>query len=55
MPHIPVLHPYAENVAVVSYVEEGLPRAFLHLARQHAEAVEAHLVGLLADLMALEQ
>ena len=55
---LPVLHTDGHDVAVVADVEEGIPRAFVHLAfqvRQHVVTVDMHLERLLAGLVALEQ
>ena len=46
------------HVAVVADVDEGVARALLHGSgdvRQHVEAVDADLVGPVADLVPLEQ
>ena len=55
---LPVAHADGQDVAVVADIEEELPGAFLRLAAQvgqHVEAVEMNLEGLVADLVALQQ
>ena len=55
---LPVPHPNGEDVAVVADIEEelrGLSFASPGQVGQHVDAVDVDLVGLLADLMALEQ
>ncbi len=55
---LPVLHPDAEDVAVVAHIEEDVPWALLRFAgeiRQHVHPVDVDLKGLVAHLVAVEK